>query len=108
MKNFQYFLGFILLSFIYYSCTDEGVLPNNKYKGEITLSFSNLKTLDAATDGTYEAWVYFNVADTNRYFRSIGRFNVNVTGTAVDEAGNPKAFSLNGDTGNLNYAQYCM
>ncbi len=93
---------FILFSslIIYSGCDDSGILPHQDPKGRITISPSNLKTLDVNTDGWYELWIGLDSAGS-RVWYSAGDFNVNSSGSPVDLSGNAMAFTYSGDTNNL-------
>jgi len=106
MKKLSIFALFISL-LIYSGCDDSGIIPHQVQKGRITLTPSNLKTLDVNTDGWYNLWIGLDSAGTRRWY-SAGEFNVNAAGSPVDLSGNTMLFVFSGDTNSLHLAAKSM
>src|SRR5437667_8573789 len=95
IKNLSVILP-LILCIIYVSCGDDNTvtITTNKY----FVTPSKLKTLNAQTEGLYEAWVSFDTAgpgfDHNESkFNSMGKFNVDASGSPVDPTtGNAAVF----------------
>ena len=102
-----FFWALITPLIIFYSgCDDSGVLPHLVPKGRITLTPTNLKTLDVNTDGWYNLWIGLDSAG-NRLWYSAGEFNVDASGSPVDLSGNATSFGIS-DSNSLNLATKCM
>jgi hypothetical protein len=96
MKNTLKILNQTLIlcaAVVMYSCGDSAVeVPKN------TGTFSaNLKRLDKNVDGVYELWVSIetNLDHGDDAFKSLGRFNVSVSGGLVDTGAIENNFAVN-------------
>ena len=91
----------ISLLFFISGCDDAGSSsPNNN----LTFSISGFGQLNTATDGMYEAWVYFG--DPYNYYISCGKFNIDAQGNVVDQNGNAKTLKLGWRPYDFNTAKY--
>lgn len=103
MKIIKYFILIIFTGIVFYSCDDAGQNPSWVPKGQITFSFTNLKSLLPAIDGYYHLWLALD-SSGNRKWYELGRFNISAAGEMVDTLGNTIVFNFNGDTSSLGYA----
>jgi hypothetical protein len=93
IKNTVYLAIIFLLGAIIYSCGDAAIisLPNSGVIG-----VTNLKPLDKDVEGVYEVWV--SISDSADHgddvYKSLGRFNITLTGNLVDTNGNYFALNL--------------
>jgi hypothetical protein len=110
MKKFRYLLLLpVIITAVpyFYSCDDTGVNPNAFRQGQITITLTNLKTLNLGVDGSYQLWIVFDTSA--EFIRNVGSFNINPGGNIVDPAtGDPKSFALYADTIYAAYAKYCF
>ncbi len=89
----------LLLAFIYYGCNDAGFLSSTP-RGHIAFSEHKLGHLDQNVDGFFELWIRLDSSGNIKNY-SLGKFNINTSGTVVDTSGNPMVFNYQGDTNNL-------
>jgi hypothetical protein len=102
IKSLLFLFCAVLMSSIYISCDDSGIIKPNY---DITSSFTNLKPLNQTAEGTYEGWVSFNTIDhADSSYVSIGKFNINALGEIVDTAGNPTTLKFKYKPGNIGAA----
>jgi hypothetical protein len=86
-----------------YSCGDAAVLPKPN-SGEIGVT--NLKPLDRDVEGIYEAWVSIGEGTDHgdNVYKSLGRFNISLSGNLIDSNGNNFALNLS-DVPNINLTE---
>ncbi len=97
MNSLKKFSLLILVSFtavVFISCGDADVIPP-KNSGEFTTT--NLKPLDKDVDGVYGVWVSLETSfdHGDAAYKSLGRFNITISGALVDTSVNQNTFSLN-------------
>lgn len=92
IKNTFLLLIFVLtVTLIYPGCDDAGVTTVNQNS---TFSSVNLKPLETSDSAVYEMFVNID-SSGGSIFCSMGKFNINPTGQAVDLSGNAKNFKFN-------------
>lgn len=92
VRTFFAFILLILLPYILNSCGEDTVTPKTANE----FSVQNLKPLNTAVDGMYEAWVSIetNGDHEDANLRTIGKFNVSSKGSLIDKNGNSFQISL--------------
>ena len=91
IKNTVYLLIVVLSSaFFYGGCDDSGITTINQNS---TFSSVNLKHLDVSDSAVYEMFVNIDSSGGTIYC-SMGKFNINASGQAVDLSGNAKNFQF--------------
>src|SRR5260221_6871188 len=80
----------VLFAFIYSGCDDSGVTTVTQNS---TFTQTGLQHLDPADSMMYELFVNIDSSGGSK-FCSMGKFNINASGQAVDSTGNAKNFQL--------------
>ena len=109
MKTIKCFLLLtgIFCTFYFYSCDDAGTIPSNITAGTISLSQSNLKSVDPNVDGVFQLWIAIDTANQREWF-SAGRFNINSSGGIIGADGNALSLNFSGDTNRLHLAAHAL
>jgi hypothetical protein len=89
---FKTFSVVVIFAAVFNGCKDSG---NDPEFNTSDISIQNLQPLNVNTDGHYEAWlsVETSLDHGDGAYRTVGKFNVNSSGSLVDLNGN--AFTLN-------------
>ena len=103
IKNTVYLTILFSLAAIIYSCGDAAIIP---LPNSGVIGVTNLKPLDKDVEGVYEVWVSIGEGSDHGddVYKSLGRFNITLTGNLVDTNGNYFALNLS-DVPNINLTE---